>query len=66
MGQDDGIQSAIPAWYVAVQIRDQNVRVRAAVNQDAAAAISLEQNRVALADVENDDVDAAVRPCRDH
>ena len=62
--QDDRVQAPVPRRNVSIQGGHEEVRVRAPVHQDPAAAVALEEYRVALADVQNDHVDAPVRPGR--
>jgi hypothetical protein len=55
MRQDDRIEPAIPGRDQAVELNQQPVGVRTAVDQEAAAARALDEDRVALADVEHGD-----------
>jgi hypothetical protein len=62
VGQDDSVQAPIPGRNVAVQGGREHRPVRPAVHKDAAPTIALDEDRVALPHVEDDDVDTAVGP----
>ena len=64
VGEDEQVDPAIPRRQSRVERDEQPVRVRPAVDQQATAATALDEDRVALADVEDRHPDAAVGPVR--
>jgi hypothetical protein len=67
MGQHDQVEPSVPGRHASVEQRQEAVWIRAGVDQHAAARRTLEEDRIALPDVEDRDVQAPVRPCqRDH
>jgi hypothetical protein len=61
VSQDQGINASIPGRQPLVERDEESVRIGAAIDQESAPAGTLDQNRVALPDVENDDPSPAVR-----
>ena len=55
MGQDDGIDPAVPWRDAPVEVDEQPVRVGTAIDQQATAAGTLDEDRVSLADVHDRD-----------
>ena len=53
---------AVPRRQPPVELDEEPVRIRAAVDEHPSAAAALDEDRVALADVENRDPGGAVRP----
>jgi hypothetical protein len=66
MGQQDRVDPPIPRGNVPVELRGEEVRVWTAIDKDAASEVTLEEDGVALANVQDDDVDAAVGSRSDH
>jgi hypothetical protein len=62
MGQDDHVDPAIPRRDAPVELDEQPIRVRSAVDQQSTAARALDEDRIALADVEDRDPGDAGRP----
>ena len=58
--QDDRVQPPIPGRHISIQHVQKDAAVGAAVDQDSAATVAFEKNRVALTDVQHDHVDGAV------
>ena len=61
VSQDQGINASIPGRQPLVERDEESVRIGAAIDQESAPAGTLDQNRVALPDVEHDDPGPAVR-----
>ena len=55
VGQHDRVEPAIPGRDQAVELDEQAIGIRAAVDQEAPAVGALDENRVALADIEDGD-----------
>ena len=53
MGQDDRVDPPVPRRDPLVERDEQPVRIRPAVDQQSAAARALDEDRVALADIED-------------
>ncbi|MEJ7747913.1 MAG: hypothetical protein WKF56_01340, partial [Candidatus Limnocylindrales bacterium] len=64
--QDDGVESSIPGRDPAVEIDEQTTRVRTAVDEDAAATRTLDEDRVTLSHIENGDPRCPGRSMNDH
>jgi hypothetical protein len=62
VSQHDCIQASIPGRDVAIQARDQATRIGAAIDEDPPAPVAFQEYGVTLADIEDDDVERAVRP----
>ncbi len=62
MRHDNDVDPAVPRRDSPVEGDQQPVRVRAAVDEQAPASGRLHEDGIALADVEGDDVEAAIRP----
>lgn len=62
MGQDDDVDAPIPRWQALVERHDEAPGVRTAIDQEAAAARSLQEDRIALPDVEDRQARDAVGP----
>ena len=60
VGDDDEVDPAVPRRDPRVEGHEEPVGVRAAVDEQPPAPRRLDKDRVALADVESDDVEAAV------
>ena len=58
---DDEVDAPVPGGNARVQGRDEPVRVRPSVHEDAAAALAGEEDRVALSHVEDLEAGTAVR-----
>jgi hypothetical protein len=65
VAQDEDIDPAVPGRNPGVELEDQAIGIGSAVDQHSPAPIAIDQDRVALADIENGDVDPTVRPRRD-
>jgi hypothetical protein len=65
VGEDHQVDPTIPGRNVRIELDEQPIRVGPAVHQQAAAAVALDQDRVALPDIEHGQMDAAVRSVRD-
>jgi hypothetical protein len=65
MCQDHDVDAPVPRREPLVERLEQAVRIGAAVDHHPAAPVALDQDRVALADIEHRDVDGAVRLVRD-
>jgi hypothetical protein len=65
VGEDHQVDPTIPGRNVRIELDEQPIRVGPAVHQQTAAAVALDQNRVALPDIEHGQMDAAVRSVRD-
>ena len=61
MGQDEDVDPAVPRRQPAIELDEQPVRIGAAVDEHPSAAAALDEDRVALADVEDRDPGGAVR-----
>ena len=66
MGQDHGVQAAIPRRDAAIELDQQPIGIRTAVHQEAATARSLDEDGIALPDVEHRDPGLASRAGDDH
>jgi hypothetical protein len=66
VGEDERIDAAVPRRDALVERHEQPVRVRPAIDEHPPAARTLDENRVALTDVENGDLRSAVRPMHQH
>ncbi len=62
VAEDQDVDPPIPGREAGVELEDQPIGVRPAVDQQPAAGVAFDQDRVALADVEHRDVDCPVRP----
>jgi hypothetical protein len=62
--EHDEVDPAVPRRDPRVEGHEEPIRVRSAVHEQPATPRGLDKDRVALADVERDDVDAAVRASR--
>jgi hypothetical protein len=60
VAQDQDVDSPIPGWDSRVELEDQPIWVGTPVDQHPSAAIPLDEDRIALPDVEDRDVDPAV------
>jgi hypothetical protein len=60
MAQDQDVDSPIPWWDSRVELEDQTIWIGTPVDQHPGTAIALDEDRIALADVEDRDVDPAV------
>ena len=60
MTEHDEVDPAVPRRKLAIEGDQEAVGIGSAVNEHAATAVALEQDRVALADIHNRDVDVAV------
>jgi hypothetical protein len=65
VAQDQDIDPPVPRGNPGIELEDQAIRVRAAVDQHPAAAVALDEDGVALPHVEDGDVDSAIRPGSD-
>ena len=61
VGQDHGIDPAIPRWDPPIERDQQAVRVRSTINQQPPASRTLDEDGIALADVEDRDAGDAPR-----
>jgi hypothetical protein len=66
MGQDHGVKATIPRRDAPIELDQQAIGIRTAVDQQAAAARSLDEDCVALSDVEHGDPGHARRADDDH
>ena len=64
MGQDDEVDPPVPRRHVGVEGDEEAVGVRAAVDEHPRATIAVDEDRIALADVEDGDPQPAVGPGR--
>jgi hypothetical protein len=64
VGEDDEVDPAVPRRNPRVQGHEQPIGVRATVHEQPPSPRRLDEDCVALANVEHDDVDAPVRPRR--
>ncbi len=64
VGQDQEVDPPIPGRQPGVERQQEPIRVRSAVDQQPPAPSALDQDRVALADVEDRDPDPAVGSVR--
>lgn len=64
MGEDDQIDPPIVGRNALVKARREQVRIRASVHQDAAAARSFQQDCVALSNVQHRHLEPVIRPAR--
>ncbi len=64
VGQHDKIEPPVPRREPRVERHQEAVRIRTAVDEEAAAPPRLHEDRIPLADVEDDDVRPPVRPGR--
>jgi hypothetical protein len=62
MRQDEQVDPTIPGRQSTIQRDEQAARIGASVNQQPAATIALDEDRVALADIEDVDADMPIRP----
>ncbi len=62
VGQDDQIETPVPRRKARVERGQKLVRIRASVDQQPPAARPLEQQRIALADIQDRDPEASVGP----
>lgn len=62
VGDDDQVEMAIPGRHPGIECDEQPLRVGAAVHEQSAASIALDEDRVALPHVEGDDPDSSVGP----
>jgi len=60
--QDHQVEAPIPRWEALVECLEQSVGIRPAVDDHSSAAIALDEDRVALPDVEHRHPDGAIRP----
>ena len=65
VGQDDRIDAAIPGRDPLVEHDQQAIRVGSTIDQQAATAGALDQDGVALTDIEDRDTRDPGRPCGD-
>jgi hypothetical protein len=59
--QDQGIDASVPGRQPLVERDEESVRIGAAIDKESAPAGTLDQNRVALPDIQYDDPGPAVR-----
>jgi hypothetical protein len=55
MGQDHGVEPSVPGRDPPVELDEQSIRIRAAVHEQSTATGALDQDRIALTDVEHRD-----------
>jgi hypothetical protein len=55
MGQDDGVDASVPRRDAPVELDEQPVRVRPAIDQETPAAAPLDEDGVSLPDIEHRD-----------
>jgi hypothetical protein len=65
VGEDDEVEAAIPWRNVRIELNEQPIRVRPTVYEHPPATVALDHDRVALPDVEGDQVDGSVRAVDD-
>jgi len=64
MAEHDDVEAPVPGRDLLVEGTQQALRIRATVDEQPAAAVALDEDRIALADVEDHDAGDAVRPLR--
>jgi hypothetical protein len=65
VGQDEDVDPAVPGWQPPIELDEEAVRIRAGVDEHPTAVAALDEDRVALADVEDGDPRRAVDPVRE-
>ena len=62
VAQDQDVDPPVPWGNPGIELDDQAIRIRTAVDQQPPTTVALDEDRVTLANVEHGDVDLAVRP----
>jgi len=65
MGQDQDVDPAVPGRQATIELDQEAIRVRSAIDQHPRATTALDEDRIALSDVENRDPRRAVGPMGD-
>jgi hypothetical protein len=63
MAEDQDVDAPVPRRNPGIKLDDQAIRIRPAVDQQPPAPVSFDQDRIALANIEDRDVDASVGTC---
>jgi hypothetical protein len=66
MAEHENVDSAVPRWQALVERDEEPRRIRTAVDDQPAAPPALDQDPIALADVEHDDAGEPVRAMDEH